>query len=141
MKIQPINIYDDVSKPTPANNTSFKARLRLTFPESSIPCNYNRGEANFSRVIREFRNWLSSQSPFNETLTISKKMGKEVNVMHTKRNGVFQGGAYVDKDIEDLEFSMGRGRSGFCWNAQESESSIVEDFKNTFNYVKDQAGY
>jgi len=137
MQIQPIIANSNLS----AKQPGFGAHLRLTFSESSIPCNYNRGEADFSRVIRNFRNWLSTQSPYDQTLTISKKRGKEVDILQTKINGVFQGDRFVNRRAEDLEFSMGSGRSGFCWNEQEHESNILEDFKNTFNHVKRLAGY
>ena len=137
MQIQPINVNSSIS----AKQPSFGARLKLTFSERSIPCDYNRGEADFSRVIRDFRNWLSTQSPFDQTLTISKKRGKEVDILQTKINGVFQGNPFVNKSVENLEFSMGSGKSGFCWNEQGNESNILEDFKNTFNYVKRLAGY
>lgn len=136
MKIQPINKFEN-SSIMAKNNTNFKAKLNLQFPASSIGYNPNKGEASFERVISSFRSWLANQHPYNETLTIRKKSGKMVQQRVVKGAG----GDFYENRQEDLEFAMGSGRSGFCWNPQGSEYNILDDFKSTFEYVKQMAGY
>ena len=144
MNIQPISAANNTHLYASNNNQnpSFKTKLKLTFSPHSIPCNYSRGELEFAQVISRFEEWLRNESPSFETLTIRKKIGNMVKVAKTKINGRFMGGdpVYVDS-YENLEFEMRGARCGFCWNEQSGFSQAMQDLKNTFNYVKSQAGY
>ena len=138
MNILPININDSTSHSSGLKrNPNFKTRLNLTFSPHSIPCNYNRGETEFNRVINKFKDWLANQHPQYETLTIRQKNGKMTNQRVIRGAG----GDFIESRQENLELSMPGAKCGFCWNPQSSEDAALEDLKSTFDYVKSQAGF
>jgi len=119
------NTYKSCKKP------NFTAHLNLRFSPESIPCNYNKGEANFSRVINKFSKWVSEQWPQNRALEISKKQGQLVDAKVHKGYGAFD----VEKCRENLEFNLSGEKCGFYWNPQSSEDNALENLKNTYRHI------
>jgi len=139
MRINSINsVYGNYSqaKSCYKNHPTFNAQLKI---DSDLKNSMN-GDSKLNDVMNQFKGWLSAQYPHNKELSAIKKEGKLVEQMDYSKAAV-GGSPEVVYKYEDMEFSLGNARSGFCFNPQEPEERILNDLKFMFNCIRADAGY
>lgn len=84
-----------------------------------------------------FRDWLKTQSSDDEVLQIQKKEGKMVPQLTGYKYSTYGSPEKcVEEMRENLEFSIGKAKTGFCYNPKNNDEQIMKDFILTYMYLK-----
>lgn len=134
MKVQAINNQSVfvTNQKQKKQSPNFKAELAMTKSLQKEIAN----NTYLASIMDKFGDWVSTQRPYDKILTATMKKGKCVSVMSGYDRMKRGGQPLPIERQEDLEFTMGGAKSGFCVNYEESSDRILNDLKYMYDCIK-----
>lgn len=138
MKINSLNtgVSANYIKKNNSNNQNFGVRLDFDYLSSKRMTN----DMPFRDVMNRFYGWLSDMEPLSGVMNVKAKSGKmvpQVDYYALRTTGQNK----MIYQQEDLEFSMGKAKSGFYFNEQNTNDNILSDLKYMYEVLKKESGF